>query len=122
MTLCLTYRYVSTNDSPFEAGKKQDKIGEYWVSAHCMSSPPPDIHSVSSLDFAAAVYLDSWTLCQTPQSTTPFNVSGMQELLVLFPVQFLFDSHTRSMKGRNLVNTISKGMPIKFSKICLSKA
>ena len=61
MTLCPTYTYHLTNDSPFETDKKRDKIGEYWVSSTLAR------HGVLALDFAA-VYLDSWTLCLPPTS------------------------------------------------------
>ena len=69
MTLCPTYIYLLTNDSPFETDKKKDKIGEYWVSSTLAR------HGVLALDFAA-VYLDSWTLCLPPhQSPHPTTLS-----------------------------------------------
>ena len=110
MTLCPTYMYLSTNDRLFETDKKEDKTGEYWVTSTLAR------HGVLALDFAA-VYLDSWTLClpphQSPHPTNPSNVSGMQRLFM-----FIFSlTVTRVRRWKNLVNTIPKGMPIKFSKI-----
>ena len=34
MTCCPTSHFLRTNASPFEVDKKEDKIGEYWVSQH----------------------------------------------------------------------------------------
>ena len=69
MTCCPTSHFLRTNASPFEVDKKEDKIGEYWVSQHVA---PLKVHSSDTLSCLTlnftVMYLDSWTLCQPPPS------------------------------------------------------
>ena len=69
MTCCPTSHFLRTNASSFEVDKKEDKIGEYWVSQHVA---PLKVHSSDTLSCLTlnftVMYLDSWTLCQPPPS------------------------------------------------------